>query len=216
MNMYKIRMLFPLLISAAALFAFRVDDGRLDSRVMKAAGAGLGSFLSNIPQGSEAQFGFASRDEIAAATVSTPYRTLALTSDFYALRSLDGINGTKFISLTNEWRVPVVVNGENRLLLTVVAEGDNVVASDLGGAGLAKEIGRMVNPASGHSYGILRVYRLSSDFLVDMPGGTLDNARYFPLTSARMSMPSLAGANGYKLSEILPVIKNEIKNHPVN
>jgi hypothetical protein len=211
------RNFFALGIVAVLLFGFSNDTNQVESKVIKAASEGLATFLGNIPQGSESQFGFNDRSEIMAATIATPYRLLTLSTEFYNGRSLTSTNYKTFITETNEWRVPVLVNGESRLLLTIVPEGKEFTAADLGGAKLAGEIGQLVQNNGEHRYYLLKIHRLTAEFLLDAPTGNLDRAKCMPLSSAREALPALADSKTvFSVPEVLQVVRKELGARPSN
>ena len=207
--MYKYFLLFAL---AASLSGFKRPSNDEHTKVVQAANEKLSSFLANIPAGSEGQFGLTNRDEIKIATLGNPYHVLVMSKEFYDAQSLTTINNTGYITESNEWRVPVKVKGDSRLLMTVNVNDGKYTAGDIGGAGLAHELQQMTGkPKSKHTYYILRIYSLTSDFLVDAPGGSLADARFIPLASARMAMPALTmNKAGYSLTETLNAIKEKL------
>jgi hypothetical protein len=122
---------------AATLCSFSNSSAERDSLVVQAAKDNLNSFLSQIPAGSENQFGFADRDEINSASVGRPILVLNLTNEFYHTQTLSANNS---IIESHEWRVPVVVNGMNKVLITVNDNNENYKAGNMSGAVLAKEL----------------------------------------------------------------------------
>ncbi len=147
--------------------------------------------LALIPVGNEEGFGFASRDEFSSATTGEVYRTISLTTEFYN----DAKLGAKdYILLQNEWRVPVVVNNENRLLLTVFGNDSSLNVVDIGAVGLSKELQSNSFGQTANEKYILRIYPLACDFVAFVEAGkTLAEGNYYPMNSALTSMPSLNG-----------------------
>ena len=204
------RKYFLLVAMAVSLCGFKRATNGVNEKVVKAANDKLYSFLENIPVGSESQFGIDNRDEIKTATLGTPYHVMVLTKEFYNAINLSGAAYAAYVTGSNEWRVPVLVNGSSRVLVTVNAENGSYTAGDLGGAGLAREL-QQGKPRKKHTYAILRVHRLTSDFLIDMPGNSLADAVCIPLASARMALPALSGnEQGYTLAETLNAIKDKL------
>jgi hypothetical protein len=188
--MKKISFLVALAIIGFSFSA--VDDH--ETQVKKAAQEQLQAALAGIPVGQESNFGFASREEFKSGTIGEVYRTITLNTDFYQDKDLS--NEKDYIRVQNEWRVPVVVNGENRVLLTVFGEETALNVVDIGGALLAKEI---QSKSIGHSQKdkfIFRIYPLTMDFIVFVDHGkSLAEGEYYPMNSALMGMPTLNGAS---------------------
>lgn len=192
-------------------FSFNVDDTQ--KRVIKSAQEQLASSLEKIPAGKETGFGFKNRSEFALSNIGNPYRVLAFTGDFY---SDSEVKEGNCIFLQNEWRVPVTVNGENRLLLTVTNDADQYNVVDVGGAALAKEL-QQKNPSANNCC-LLRVYPLSVDFLVVSNSESFSEAKYIPMSSALQAIPLLTEINQpfYTLHDVIHIIKEELKNQSKN
>ncbi len=197
--MYKSNLL---LISIIFLSSFtNISSG---DPVTDAAQKGLQNYLVLIPAGRENLYGFSTGDDLKNCTVGKPYQLLKLSLDFYQGTYDPAKN---YLSPGKEWRVPVVMNGDNRTLLTVTADADTYNIVDLGGALLSREL----QQASAHTgdndhFYILRIYPLSADFFVDAQTADISEASFTPLTSAIMAMPSLQN-KPYSLNEVLPIIK---------
>ncbi|MEO8147013.1 MAG: hypothetical protein ABI723_05210 [Bacteroidia bacterium] len=206
-----------IIITAIALvfilsnFSFTADE--TEKKVIKSAQDNLQNSLLKIPAGHEKDFGFKNREEFALCTVGSPYRVITFTKDFY---EGEMVANKKYIVLQNEWRIPVMVNGQNRILLTINANSDNYNVVDMGGAALAKEL-QQRNNAGNHCY-ILRVYPLACDFLVVAEAPAFTDVQCIPMTSAIKAIPSLTSNSKsfYSLSEAIQIIKNELKNQSKN
>ena len=206
-----------LLIAALIFCSSFTSSDEIESKVLKAAQDNLASSLSKIPEGKENLYGFGSRDEFKSCTVGKPYRVIALNNAFYNDETV--LAEKNYIIEQNEWRVPVMVNGENRLLLTVARESETFNVVDLGGMQLAKELQQKSEKFSlSESRYILRIYPLVSDFLVKTTSGSLTNARYIPLTSASIGIETLKEDSKYEysLNEVLQLVKQELKNQSKN
>lgn len=84
--------------------------------------------LNLIPEGMEQKFGFKSRKEFKKGEIGVPLQVYLIDSEG---------NLTKL----NEFRVPIIVCNEKKVLLTVVKNEDNQpVIVDIGGSLLAKEL----------------------------------------------------------------------------
>jgi hypothetical protein len=201
---------YVLLGAMAALCSFGRAVSDDSAKVSQAASGSMKSMLRNIPAGSERQFGFSNREEVIDAVTGYPYHVLGLSKEFFSNAALSGdLSG--YITMGNDWRVPVLVDGEYRMLVTVTGEAGNYTLADIGGAGLAHELQAVGQLKTDHSYYILRVYPLTADLLVDAPKGDMATARFIPLTSAHMALPSLTG-NSYSAAETLQAIKTAVTN----
>lgn len=108
--------------------------------------------LNLIPQGMEQHFGFKSREEFKKGKTGTPLQVYRI--------DMEG-------SLTklNEFRVPVMIDNQKILLLTVVKNADNKPEIvDIGGSPLAKELNDIA--MSGRNMDMLiRSYDYKMDFV---------------------------------------------------
>jgi hypothetical protein len=206
-----------LLIAALVFCSSFTSSSEIENKVIKAAQDNLAASLSKIPGGKETLYGFSSRDEFKSCSIGKPYRVITLNNTFYNDEAV--LAEKNYIIEQDEWRVPVVVNGEDRLLLTVTGESETFNVVDLGGMQLAKELQQKSEKFNlSESRYILRIYPLASDFLVKSTPGLLTNARYIPLTSASMGIETIKedSRNEYSLSEVLQLIKQELKNQSKN
>jgi len=206
------------LIAAGILCSFSLSAfGQNEATVMQTAQNDLQKMLNQIPPGQLENFGFNDRAEFAIATVGKPYRMLTFSMGFYK-GDMDW-HANDFIEAQQKWRVPVIVNGQQRMLLTVDARNGACETVDMGAVGLAAELQQKSKNASANSqYCLLRIYPLEADFFVDVNGNAFENARFTPLYSATMSMPALAesGTTSLGLNDVMPLIKDALKNHLKN
>jgi hypothetical protein len=202
---------FSLLLLAFTGFAFTGIDTDV-TQVKKTAQEQLQVTLGKIPAGQEVNFGFTSRDEFKSAAAGEIYRMITLTSEFFEDEKLADKN---YIRIQQEWRVPVVVNGENRALLTVFGQDSTLNVVDIGATMLAKEIQMKSAGQSQKDKFIFRIYPLTMDFIVFVEHGkTLAEGNYYPMNSALMGIPSLDGSMMTQ-AEVFQQIKkksNESKN----
>ncbi|ESU27376.1 hypothetical protein FLJC2902T_20810 [Flavobacterium limnosediminis JC2902] len=147
--------------------------------------------LNLIPVGKEGNFGFNTREEFTDSKLGVPLMVAKINNDGK-------------LSVQNEWRIPVVVNNEYRLLFTVIknTKGEFEIV-DLGGSSLAKEINTVV--INGKSPDVLlRSYDFKIDFLsvnelINAPG--FQNC-IVPLQSAQNFFLSGKGVSlGEKISK---------------
>jgi|WetSurSiteA1Bulk_404760.scaffolds.fasta_scaffold72354_1 hypothetical protein len=186
------------------------NEIRQEDKVIKTAKDNISGFLSKIPVGQENNYGFANREEFRICVVGKPYRVVTFTNDFYTDEKLSNKN---YILIQNEWRVPITVNGENRLLFTVIQQDTIMQVVDIGGAALAKELEQNNADLTSKDSYLLRVYPLTLDFLVKVPqGSSFTDATFIPMKSARMILNSFdnKGLTNYALKDILQIIKQQI------
>jgi hypothetical protein len=193
------------LAAIAALCSFDGQQGGTDF-VTRAAKSEFAKFFALIPQGRETQYGFAPGDNAASCTMGKPLQMLTLTKEFYE----GGYQADKKnIEATHEWRVPVILNGDYKTMVTVAGDEQDAHIVDFGGAGLAKELRPMFARSTGDRFGMLRLYPSGASFFVAMGSGSLADATYTPLASALMAMPQLQQIP-YTQREALAAIKEMI------
>ena len=144
----------------------------------------LSAFLSRIPQGQEQRYGFDSRQQFDASEVGSAYRMLTI-QPFTSRQQ-------PVVVELSEWRVPVVVQGTYRSLLTVANTGKGLQVVEVGAAALCTELGSLEALAStlpGSVRAIVRVYQLQSDFLAVLSAQDAYRAAwYYPMQSACASL----------------------------
>jgi hypothetical protein len=165
---------FLLLVFCAMGLQLSAQDAR--TLVTQAANQQLQVSLARIPSGQEKNYGFENRSDFSRAVVGQPIRVTTIPADFFE-------NGQQAIVPLNEWRVPVVVDGQTRILFTVYDNGTKYEVADIGGALLGRELQQKTTGADA-AY-IFRIYPLYVDFLVKVPAnGNFENARYVAMESA--------------------------------
>lgn len=210
------RLLFALLILACT--GFRVPpDEVTDKLIMKAAENQLGLFLSKIPPGHEADYGFTEKDDFENCEVAKPYRLLLFNNDFY---TSDISDNASYLEIRNLWRVPVrVKGGDNKFLLTAEGSPTNPRITDMGGAGLAKELQeKSVGMDPQDAYYLLRVPLLSADFFVSEHENSFSDAKFIPLTSARNAIAALHKSKKieFTLNEVQQMVKEAVNEQEKN
>ena len=151
--------------------------------VLSIARSSYKRFLNKIPPGYESRYGFVHRDEFTRTTVGKPLRVYTAYPD--SRKEETGIP-VKWPYLLNEWRVPLLVDGEFRSLLTIVETDGVLKAVDLGAAKLAREIGTFNRNNPDGSKALFRLDRLKCDFiLIKKSNAPIQEDAYYPLHSAR-------------------------------
>lgn len=193
--MDRIRLRFSLMIFCMSIFVWesfaqsRTGDAA-DASVQGTAMAGLQAYLEKIPAGRERDYGFIDRDEFRRASVGTPIQVFTINPDSMQERIDPGRN---YMLPLNEWRVPVVVNGEFRSLLTVSMVDKTLKIFELGGELMAKELVESFVSDPKSRKALLRLYHFQCDFLVlDRDGSGIENGEFRPLRSARLFFRDLS------------------------
>ncbi len=202
------------LVLLVALCSFRFSPDQTNDLVMKAAESQLPVYIAKIPAGQEAAYGFTDQDNMDQCTVGKPFRMLVFTNDFYITKTEPEVN---YLTIKNEWRVPVSINGQNRTLLTLDGNPGNFSVSGMGGTELSKELQLKSAglPATDNFY-LLRVFPLSADFLVSEHDNSFADAQFIPLASATVAIPSLAKNKKatYTLDEVQQMVKDAVGKKP--
>lgn len=113
------------LLLTAVPGGYAVAAGEGEIQAMKQyASTNLVDILNNIPQGEEDNYGFQNRNELTQASLGLPYQEYDMDKE----------------QPTGYWRVPVMVDGENRALLRLKNTAEGWAFSGLGGADLARNL----------------------------------------------------------------------------
>ena len=170
-----------------------------DDSISTVARSSLNEFLDKIPTGRESRYGFLNRAEFARASIGVPMRVYIAGPDLADVNSEDNPSSPK---ATNEWRVPVLVDGEPRALLTVSVTDGALTTTELGAAGLSRELGEFKKKYPARRRALLRLHTLQCDFIInDRTGDGFDKADYYPLRSAQ---------NLFKSSGTSPRLRKEL------
>jgi len=194
MNTFSLRIILIVLGLAQLSCGAFAQSGILapdatEASVQAAAMAGLEAFLNKIPLGREIEYGFGNREEFRRAKLGTAFQVFTLPPD--SMRQ--GIDPKKsYMIPLNEWRVPVIVDGTFRTLVTVSIVNNALNTVELGGESLAKEMMDFWEKEPNGRRGLLRLYQLRCDFLVlDRDGLGVEYGEFYPLRSARLVFGSL-------------------------
>jgi hypothetical protein len=179
--MRTLRAITLVLFSSAVTSISASDSVFSDEAICAVARSSLTAFLEKIPVGHESRYGFLHRNEFGRATCGTPLR---MYTDSMKTNADESSN--RPVAL-NEWRVPVLVDGGLRSLLTVAMTDGVPEAVELGGAALAREVNEFEKKYHGIRRGLFRLYRLRCDFLMlDRTGKGFNEGEFHPLRSARL------------------------------
>jgi hypothetical protein len=131
-----------------------------------------------------------------------PYQVVTITSDFYS----NPISSVKSSLLyTDQWIVPISVDGEFRSLLTVEKINNEYKVVALGSASMAYELGQqsIVNSSNQHFGLLFRIYQYKSDFILTSKDDNSNKLLVYPLTSAIIWLQK--PYKGYDLEQILRI-----------
>jgi hypothetical protein len=154
---------------------------RASAEVAEVAAAGLRTWLDAIPASLRAEHGLRSADELALAVAGRPCPVLTLARQ-----------RPRELLATDLWRVPVLVRGEHRALLTVARIAGRAAVVEIGAARLAAQLGAIeqrLSPAdTRRPRALLRLFALRADLL--LLGARADGlpAIAWPLPSAERSL----------------------------
>lgn len=109
--------------------------------------------LSKIPIGSENKYGFNAREDFAVCNVGEPLLVLTL-------------NAEQELIEINEWRIPIVLKGNYKILFTVKKNNKKFEIVDIGGVDLAKEI-QQIRRNNNPSNFLIRLINLHIDFIAN-------------------------------------------------
>jgi hypothetical protein len=173
-----------------------------EASVQSVAMASLEAFLNKIPAGHETEYGFRRREEFPRANLGTAIQVFTLHPDSMKNRIDPKRN---YMIPLNEWRVPVMINGEFRTLLTVSMVNNTLKTVELGGEVLAKEMMTFQEKEPNSRTALLRLYQLHCDFLIlDRNGLGMEHGEFYPLRSAHLIF------DGLNCSPARPCLKGDM------
>ncbi len=202
--MYKYLSLFLLVVCVS----YRIPAGNdVDKQVMAAGESQLEVYLSKIEQGHEADYGFTNADHTEGCTIGKPYRLLAFNSDFYNKPISEGED---YFVIKNEWRVPVMLNGQSRVLLTVGGNSGNYSVTGMSDPLLARELQlKGTSMSNDDTWYLLQIPALAADFFVSEHDNSFIDAQFMPLASAVAALPQGKSAKPiYTLTEVGQMVKD--------
>lgn len=130
--------------------------------------------LNKIPVNKENSFGFNTRNDFKNCKVGVPIRVITFSDNI-------------LVEL-NEWRVPIVLDGRNKLFFTVQKNSSDFEVVDIGGADLAQEI-QSIKINIPIKY-LIRLFNLHIDFVSHKLWSNRDEEMIIPLQSAKKFLAS--------------------------
>ncbi len=185
-------------LSVAAVLAFGsgavMAGGTQADAVVKAAQAGLQSWLDALPVDELNLYGFASTDELGIAQLGDPIEIVTMTPD--DLKAASDSNADKLSPRAlAQWYVPIIVDGRYRALLSVDRTGGAWEVVGLSAAQLARELEQVTQqlPAEASRDGLsgleapklLRIFQARADLLYVKAS---QGEYLVPLQSARLAL----------------------------
>ena len=198
MSRYKIVLLWISLVFLFFNFGALDAEDRVGEKVGKVSQEALPGWLQDIPIEDLHHFGFSNQEEITQAVVGTPFKIYTIHPydliNFYFIKGMADI-----LKETGMWYVPIMVNGEYRLLMTVVRMKDKWEVVEICGADLASEIGAFIGNKShlmnlagisnDYSLKFVRVFQAASDFMyIETSSG--DHLKLFKSAQMAMEIPA--------------------------
>jgi hypothetical protein len=157
-------LLAVVMILCLPLLVFAVDTPPGD--VSRAADEGLTIFLKDKPTSARQYLGFEMQEDVDAAVLGQGF-------PIYTIPPATFLNGDlsqdlqSLIVPTGFWQFLIMSGGVPKALLTVDLVNGVWTPVSIGSAGLAREIGTLMEtwpPSDAYSYRIIRVYQAKSDF----------------------------------------------------
>jgi len=170
-------------------------------------------WLDKIPIGSEDSFGFNTREEFSQATTGIPIEVFRLNPEY--LKSLKPDNSQALIA-TGEWRVPVMVSGQPRMLLTIVKVNNEWKIVDMGAKLLAEELNGFIKNHGNNnmdSLRMIRIFEMKCDLLfTGNPHRSEEQLTVYPLKSAYHSLTGLqkSKVDRMGIADLFPMVQENL------
>lgn len=189
------------------LLCFVISFVALTSRAQNSSLTAVGQsqlpqWLAKIPEGSEREYGFPSRQEMNHALLGQAIQMITVEQD---------TQKNYRIQYSREWRIPVLCHGDFRTLLSLMERADGgYEAVGIGGHRLAIELQSYVSLFANSKLYLLRLYSSQMDFLVVVPSqSSIEQGIYYPLESAQqkiVGIKSLSLHNNYTYTQFIAIL----------
>lgn len=202
----KITLYVILFCICLSLNAFGVGNDVRD--VLEISREGYRNYLEKIPKGREALYGFKNREEFSIAEIGKVYEIFTLNKYFFSSNSL---SGRDYLMPVGEWRVVITVKGEGRILLTIAKPKLSWEIVGLGAMGLVRELQEFERkyPSDDQVGLLLKVYQLSSNFILFPSNSQSSNFNVYPLATAKAVL-GISDALEFTLQDALLLIKDKV------
>jgi hypothetical protein len=203
--MHKISLSLWIVVATVLVHPLFAQDPS-NARLQQVAHDGMYAYLDKIPVAQIREYGFNSSAEFSKITTGTPIRMKKIDPAFNSEHQI--IPGRDYIINNNEWRVPLVVNGEYRAFISVIKDKSGALRCvDFGASDLAREIGKISTDNKLQHLSILRLHSLNCDMLMLDKGLNNKSAKpgFIALSSARNT--NLFPSNVSKTAQLQPLEK---------
>lgn len=180
------------------------NSAEVMQQVADAARAGMAAYLQKIPRGLEKNYGFANRSEFGRASLGRPYHQVGM----------DAADGS--MEVVDTWRVPILVDGKFRAMLTVAKMKGAWKAVEIGAAKMAADLGRLereiIRGRPNLQVAIIRVFKLKSDFLAVAPASAqIESGDFHPMLSAQ-SLLNLKRTSSYSYQQLKTLLSQKLNS----
>ncbi len=128
---------FLFLSSTIAICQEKEDLVKINTTAQKE----LALFLEKIPNGTESEYGFNSREEFRKAKLLKPINIVFPSNDYYSNEIIDSTNVTFFPS--QNWKIPISVNNITCCFLHGKIIENNFKVFGIGGKHIAKKLNKI-------------------------------------------------------------------------
>jgi hypothetical protein len=190
------------LLTIFSAYCLKAQDKMSD--VIGAAKAGYAEYLQKIPSGREKEFGFKNRAEFKNVQVGKPYQVMTMLPEFYHGNL---VSGKDYVKSTSEYRFPLTINKNYRVMLTVAKMNGSWTVVNIGSAEMARELEQLEKkfPSSREQGKILLVTGINGEFYLSSNATKKEIA--YPFASARLAMNWSNSESGKTVSEMLPALR---------
>jgi hypothetical protein len=179
--------------------------------VAAAALKGLPTILKQIPQQELSLYGFKNSLEMSRTILGNPIEIFTVHPDELIKYSDRGFSN--LLTTTEEWYVPVIVDSENRALLTVIQADGNWQVAGISAADLARELQAFYRQIESKLFAagdrlvqqprFVRIFQAYSDFMYVPTSG---KEYLYPFSSAQAAL-GFAPDNLLVPEHVIPLMK---------
>mgnify|MGYP003635716355 CR=1 FL=1 len=156
----------PILILSIFISILSFAQSNNSENVKQIAKSDAINFFNLIPQGQENEYGFSKRSDFDKVEIGEPYQV------YFVVKKDGAIN----FKSTNNWRVPVLVDGKSVALLTVISTKGGAKVVDFGATGLAAKLQEFeAEYTASNERVLIRNTYLSVDYIVPQFSALVDS-----------------------------------------